>query len=98
MENHRLRVQLDEAFGPDNRWYCSRLCGKPVEDKTLLLAHFIRNGGAEDFARRYEEAMGPDNRWYCSQYYRRQIDDPEILWAYYMRHWEPPPPQLGVAC
>ena len=79
----RVRMQLAEALGSVNRWYCSQAYGRPIDDPELLLTYFIKSGGAADFAARYEEAMGALNRWYCSEYYRREIDHPEILWAYY---------------
>src|SRR5271170_3061182 len=82
----RLRKQLAEALGPVNRWYCSQAHGYPVEDPDLLWKYFINNGGADDFARRYEEAMGAKNRWYCSEFHGRDIRDPEILWNYYVTH------------
>src|SRR4051812_8213197 len=80
----RLRMQLAEAFGPVNRWYCSQAYGREVEDRELLLIYFIKSGGAKDFAQRFEHAMGPMNRWYCSEFYNRDIRDPEILWDYYI--------------
>ena len=80
----RLRKQLDEAFGPVNRWYCSKAHGRPVDDPNLLLTHFIKSGGAADFAARYDAAMAPLNRWYCSEFHRREVRDPETLWNYYM--------------
>jgi len=82
----RLRVQLVEALGQLNRWYCSQKAGRMIENPDELLAYFVRSGGAADFARRFEEAMGPDNRWYCSEFYRRDIRDPQILWDYYMTY------------
>lgn len=82
----RVRLQLAEAFGPLNRRYCSEFCGRKVDDKELLLLYYIRSGGAEDFAKRYEHAMGMLNRWYCSEFYRRDIRDPQILWEYYINH------------
>src|SRR5688572_3381183 len=81
----RLRKQLDEAFGPVNRWYCAQAYGRPVNEPELLLIYFIKSGGAADFASRYAEAMGPLNRWYCSEFHGRDIGDPETLWNYYMR-------------
>jgi hypothetical protein len=82
----RVRLQLAEAFGPDNRWYCSKSHGREIDDPELLLIYYIKNGGAADFARRYAQAMGGLNRWYCSEFYRRDIRDPRILWQYYMNH------------
>ena len=81
----RLRKQLDEAFGPVNRWYCAQAYGRPVNEPELLLIYFIKSGGAADFASRYDDAMGPLNRWYCSEFYGRDIGDPEALWNYYMK-------------
>ena len=81
----RLRKQLDEAFGPVNRWYCAQAYGRPVDDREVLLIYFIRSGGARDFASRYEQAMGPLNRWYCSEFYGRDIREPETLWNYYAK-------------
>jgi len=79
----RLRIQLTEALGPVNRWYCSQHHGYPVTCPERLLIYFIKSGGAADFARRYNEAMSPPNRWFCSEFYGHQIDDPQILWDYY---------------
>ena len=82
----RVRLQLAEAFGVENRWFCSETYGRPIDDKELLLCYYIRSGGAADFAERYERAMGVVNRWYCSEFYGRDVRDPQILWDYYMRH------------
>jgi hypothetical protein len=85
--NFRVQVQLDEAFGSLNRWYCSQAHRRKIDDKELLLRYFINSGGADDFADRYEQAMGAMNRWFCSEFYGRDIRDEEILWNYYMeRH------------
>jgi hypothetical protein len=80
----RIRLQLAEAFGPQNRWFCSENYGREIHDKELLLMYYIRSGGAADFARRYEQALGVLNRWYCSEFYGRDIRDPETLWEYYI--------------
>ena len=84
--NFRLWLQLAEAFGPINRWFCSEAYGREIDDQELLLIYYIRSGGAADFARRYDQAMDLLNRWYCSEYYCRDIRDPHILWEYYMNH------------
>jgi hypothetical protein len=84
--DYRVRVQVAEAFGPVNRWFCSEAYGKEIDDPELLLTYYIKSGGAGDFARRYLQAMGMLNRWYCSEFYGRDIRDPEILWEYYMNH------------
>jgi hypothetical protein len=80
----RVRLQLAEALGSNNRWFCSEFYGRKIEDPELLLCYFIRSGGARDFCRRFNEAMGRENRWYCSEFYRRDIRDPEVLWEYYI--------------
>jgi hypothetical protein len=82
----RLHLQLVEAFGPENRWYCSESYGREVNDPELLLIHYIKSGGAADFAERFRQAMGATNRWYCSEFYGREIRDPQILWEYYITH------------
>jgi hypothetical protein len=81
----RLRLQLAEALGPVNRWYCSQAHGRPISDPELLIRYFVKSGGAWNFAMRYEQAMSPLNRWYCSEFYRRDIRDPQILWDYYTK-------------
>ena len=95
----RVRLQLAEAMGPLNRWFCSQAHRRRVDDPELLFRHYVKSGGAEDFARRFAEAMGLDNRWYCSQFYGREIQDPEILWEYYMKYSRSEEPEeLSVAC
>jgi hypothetical protein len=95
MVYERVCLQLAEAAGPVNRWYCSQAYGQPVNDRELLLSYFIKSGGAADFAARFAEAMGPLNRWYCSEYYGRDVRDPLVLWDYYMGNC---PARLSVAC
>jgi hypothetical protein len=82
----RFRKQIEEALGPDNRWFCSEFHGRHVDDPEILLEYFVRQGGAADFARRFAEAMGDKNRWFCSEFYRTEITDPQILWNYYITH------------
>ena len=53
----RLRKQLAEAFGHDNRWFCSQAHGRKVDDPDVLLTYFVRSGGAADFCRRYEHVI-----------------------------------------
>ncbi|MGA2443295.1 MAG: hypothetical protein ABSH08_20275 [Tepidisphaeraceae bacterium] len=107
----RVRLQLAEAFGSINRWFCSEFYGRKIDDPELLVIYYVRSGGAADFAQRYDEAMGTLNRWYCSEFYRRDIRDPQILWDYYVNHaparalgknprHEPDrsPAELSIAC
>ncbi len=95
MADYRTRLQLNEALGPVNQWYCSQAHGRPVTSQELLLCYFIKSGGARDFAARYSQAMGPLNRWYCSEYYGYEVRDPETLWNYYMNRC---PARLSLAC
>ncbi len=86
--NFRARMQLEEANGLVNRWFCSKAHGRKIDDPEMLLIHFIRYGGATDFARRFDQAMSPVNRWYCSEFHRRDVRDPQTLWNYYMKYTE----------
>lgn len=81
--DHRTRAQIEEACGPMNRYFCSLASGRPVTDREALLCHFIKSGGAADFAIRYRQAMSDANRWYCSEYMGYNVTDPETLWNYY---------------
>jgi hypothetical protein len=83
-------MQLAEALGPVNRWFASQARGRHVENPEELITHFVRNGGAEDFALRFEHAMSEINRWYCSQFHRREVREEHVLWEYYMHHSRPP--------
>jgi hypothetical protein len=100
----RVEMQLAEAFGEDNRYFCSLHYCREVTDQDVLLKYFIRFGGALDFARRWQQAMSADNRWFCSEWYRQPITDERILWSYYMVHrddarrQEPPTGPTGLAC
>jgi hypothetical protein len=96
----RLRKQLAAALGQVNQWYCSQAYGQFIEDPELLWTYFIKNGGAADFARRFEEAMGPVNRWYCSEFHGRDVREPETLWNYYVTFGESPccEDALSLAC
>jgi hypothetical protein len=82
----RARMQVAEALGSDNRWFCSQACGREIDDPDALVTYFVRSGGAEDFDRRFAEAMGHLNRWYCCQFYGYEVHDPEALWKYYMEY------------
>ncbi len=82
----RLRMQLLEVLSPENRWFCSLAHHRKIDEPELLWIHFVRSGGAVDFARRFQEAMSSDNRWYCAQFYDREIKDEQMLWDYYMKN------------
>jgi hypothetical protein len=47
--NQHLANQVKEALGADNRWFCSKHYGYEVTDPDVLLAWYIKNGGAEFF-------------------------------------------------
>lgn len=87
--NWRMLLQVAEAMGPDNRWLCSECQRKNVEDQEALFRHYVKNGGAKDFADRFNEAIGDMNKWYCSEFYGRDIQDKVILWDYYMKYRKP---------
>ena len=50
MMRQHIRMQLDEAMGPVNRWYCSEFYRREVNDPETLLQYYIKHGGARDFA------------------------------------------------
>jgi len=80
----RVRLQLAEALSPVNRWFCSEFHRCKIDDPERLVEYYVRNGGADGFARRYCEAMSPENRWYCSMFFGQEVRDPQTLWDYYM--------------
>src|SRR5437016_1147821 len=82
----RLCVQRAEVLGKLNKYYCSQKHGHPVEDENLLWEHFVKSGGADDFAFRWAQAMGKDNRWFAGEFYDCRITDKEVLWEYYMTY------------
>lgn len=90
----RTFVQLSEALGSTNRWFCSQRFKCDITDPNCLWEYYVRSGGAADFARRYAHAMGPQNRWYCSQFYRRDVREEKTLWEYYIKF--APPGALGI--
>jgi hypothetical protein len=50
-----VRKQLEEALGPDNRWFCSQHHGRKVTEPDLLVEYYIKHGGAEHFRRKFEK-------------------------------------------
>lgn len=91
--NARTRIQLMEALGPVNQWFCSQHYRRPINDPETLVRYYVHSGGSTDFARRYNEAMGLKNRQYCSEFYGREVREAEILWDYYMSRTT-----RGIAC
>jgi hypothetical protein len=44
-----LDEQRREALGPVNKWFCSQHLGYEVTDPEVLLAYYIKHGGALHF-------------------------------------------------
>ena len=82
----RLHMQFKEVIGADNAWFCSQCYNKPVDDIELLWRYFVEQGGALDFARRWNEAMSDVNRYYAAKFYGKEITDEQVLWEYYVAH------------
>ena len=56
-----LGKQCQEALGPVNKWYCSQFHGYEVTDPEVLLAYYIKHGGASHFRSQHEKGSGtPD--------------------------------------
>jgi hypothetical protein len=47
--SEQLACQVREALDPVNRWYCSQFFGYEVNDPEILLAYYIKHGGAEHY-------------------------------------------------
>jgi hypothetical protein len=94
----RMQVQIAEALGPVNRWFCSQFHGQSIEDPEVLWRYFVDSEGADDFAKRFAEAMSGENRWFCSQYYHREVRELPVLWDYYMLMREIDDGDQGIAC
>ena len=50
-----LETQRRDALGSVNKWYCSQFHGYEVTDPEVLLAYYIRHGGALHFRRQHEQ-------------------------------------------
>ena len=48
-----LQQQLQEALGPVNKWYCSQYYGYEVTAPDVLLAYYIKHGGASFFRQQH---------------------------------------------
>lgn len=53
--NTLLQTQIQEALDPVNRWYCSQYYGFEVTEPNILLAYYIKHGGAKHF----RDRLGP---------------------------------------
>ena len=49
-----LDQQRQEALGPVNKWYCSQYYGYEVTDPNILLAYYIKHGGASHFCTEHQ--------------------------------------------
>jgi hypothetical protein len=47
-----VRLQVEEALGPVNRWYCSEFYHREITEPNTLMEYYIKHGGAEHFSRR----------------------------------------------
>lgn len=64
MVNHMatfLDQQMQEALGPVNKWYCSQYYGYEVTAPDLLLAYYIKHGGASHFRQLHAADVGEAN-------------------------------------
>jgi hypothetical protein len=52
-----LRGQMQEASGPENKWYCSQYYGYEVTDPKVLLEYYIKHGGTQRFASQYQKEL-----------------------------------------
>ena len=50
-----LKLQIEEALGPINKWYASEKAGYEIKDKEILFRHYVQFGGAFNFSIRYKE-------------------------------------------
>jgi hypothetical protein len=55
-----LRLQINLALGPENRWYAGEKIGHSPTDEEAI-KHFAEAGGSENFAEHYVpvEAISP---------------------------------------
>ena len=44
-----VKHEVQEALGPDNKWYCSNKYGYEVTDPDKLLTYYIKAGGAKNY-------------------------------------------------
>lgn len=47
-----LEQQKREALGETNKWFCSQFYGYEITDPELLLAYYIKHGGASGYRQR----------------------------------------------
>ena len=62
-----LNQQRQEALGSVNKWYCSQHHGYEVNDPEVLLAYYIKHGGAQAFRREHIIESRPENQSACRQ-------------------------------
>jgi len=49
-----LSNQTQEALGSVNKWYCSQYYGYEVSDPEILLAYYIKHGGAQHYREQHQ--------------------------------------------
>jgi hypothetical protein len=54
-----LQAQMKEALGSVNKWYCSQHYGYDVHDPEILLAYYIKHGGATHYREFVNSAPAP---------------------------------------
>jgi hypothetical protein len=52
-----LRLQMVEALGDENRWYCSQYYQREITDHEILFRYYIQHGGAKNFAERFGDKL-----------------------------------------
>ena len=61
--NEYLRGQLQEASRPEIKWYCSQYYCYEVTDPKILLEYYIKHGGTQYFAQRYQGQLEACGAW-----------------------------------
>ena len=56
-----LTNQMREALGPVNKWYCSQFYGYEVTNEEMLLAYYIKHGGARHYRERFDSPQHINN-------------------------------------
>jgi hypothetical protein len=53
-----LNLQIEEALSPTNRWYASEKAGREINDPEYLFRHYVKSGGACNFAKKHSIKRG----------------------------------------
>ena len=57
-----LEQQRREALGSVNKWFCAQFYGHEVTDPEVLLAYYIKHGGAKQFRQDHQYEVGEVGR------------------------------------